>query len=66
MRKGTRDATWGLLVLITATGCASREPAEADEAASPSNHDGYWGSFNDDYWGGAGAQARDQRIQEPG
>lgn len=25
MRKGTRDATWALLVLITATGGASRE-----------------------------------------
>ena len=27
MRKGTRDATWALLVLITATGGAGREAA---------------------------------------
>ena len=29
MRKGTRDATWALLVLITATGGAGREVVAA-------------------------------------
>jgi hypothetical protein len=63
MRRGTRDAGWGLLVLITATGCASASPAQA--GAGPGNHDGYTATLNG-YWGDDGAQAKDERIQEPG
>jgi hypothetical protein len=63
MRRGTRDAAWGLLVLTTATGCAS---ASAEAGAGPVNHDGYTGAFNNGYWGDDGAQAKDERIQEPG
>jgi hypothetical protein len=66
MRRGTRDAAWGLLVLITAAGCASRAQAEAGAAVGPGNHDGYTGPFSDYYWGDDGTQANDQRIHEPG
>ena len=66
MRRGTRDAAWGLLVLITATGCASAHPAETDVAASPGSHDGYMAAFHNGIWGDDGAQAKDERIQEPG
>jgi hypothetical protein len=63
MRRGTRDAAWGLLVLITAMGCASASPAQA--GAVPGSHDGYAGAFNNGYWGDDGAQAK-ELIQEPG
>ncbi len=48
MRKGTRDAAWALLVLITATGCASREPVRVGVAAggrgdTDGYYHGYWG-----------------------
>src|SRR5580658_7292146 len=59
MRKGTRDAAWALLVLITATGCASRERVGVSVAAGPGYYDGYYdgyyGPFNDGYWGNDGA-----------
>jgi hypothetical protein len=70
MRRGTRDASWGLLVLITATGCASAHPAETDVPAGPGSHEGYTGASHDGIWhkgiwGDDGMQAREQ-IQEPG
>ena len=60
MRKGTRDATWALLVLITAAGCASREPVRVGVAVGgpvyyDGYYDGYYGAFNDGYWGDDGA-----------
>jgi hypothetical protein len=59
MRKGTRDAAWALLVLITAVGCASRERVGVSVAAGPGYYDGYYdgyyGPFNDGYWGDDGA-----------
>ena len=61
MRRGTRDAGWGLLVLITAMGCASASPA----GAVSGSQDGYTGAFNNGYWGDDGAQAKEP-IQEPG
>ena len=64
MRRGTRDAGWGLLVLITATGCASASPVQA--GAGPVNHDGYTAAFHNGIWGDDGAQAKDEQIQEPG
>jgi hypothetical protein len=54
MRKNTRDAAWALLVLITATGCASRTPVRVGVAAGP-YYDGYYGAFHDGYWGDDGA-----------
>lgn len=46
MRKGTRDAGWALMVLITAMGRAGRESAGDHH---DDHHDGYDGPFDDGY-----------------